>query len=140
MSLTIHTACLSATQPASICSYTPFLSLPTFPHYSKSTHSYSLRPNRRRSLHIYPPLTMHPTSFSCPTIEASISLYTHPTQGAYHLILHNPTGVDLLTYTPPLKIHTDSFSCPNWRPSPHVRIPLTGHTTLFSATQPALIC
>ena len=115
-------------------------------------------PNQRRSPHIRIPLTVHTTLFSAtqpasisphtppPTQNtyslflvsqpASISPYTHPTHNTWHLILCDPTSVNLLTYTPP-QLHTASFSYPNQRRSPHIHIPL--HTTLFSATQPAVI-
>ena len=39
----------------------------------------------------------------------------------------------------PLTLHTALFSCPNRRRSPHIHLSLTIHTTLFSATQPASI-
>ena len=58
------------------------------------------------------PLTIHTASFSC------------------------PKRVDLPTYTPPTHNTYNLFLVSQPRPSPHIRIPLTIHTTLFSATQP----
>jgi len=85
------------------------VNLPIYASHSQSIPPYSPRPNQRQSPHIHPP-TQNTYSLILVSLPASISPFTHPTHSPYHLILRDPTSVNLLTYTPPHSQYIQSLS------------------------------
>ena len=80
------------------------------------------------------------------TTPFSPSNHTHLPPHTYNLVVCDPTSVDPLRYAPfrhespiPISPTHNTYRLilvSQARRSPHIRIPLTIHTTLFSATQP----
>jgi len=158
-----HTYCV--TQPASISSHAPSPPMPPLVPPPKNFFEMQENINHNAGTRHDSPIPISLTNTYSLTLcyPTSVYLLTYTPHSQYiHPHSRVPTGVDLPIYAshsqyippysprpnqrgsphippPPLKIHTPSFSCPNRRRSLHIRIPLTIHTSLFSATQPALI-